>query len=361
MANKTFGFGSIKVIMFVCGLILFAGCVTEIQTPMSREQRITSTGTETAITLENIRTEVLVTSSVADSKGIPCEWLPQHMPPLMRYNLHWSQDSKILYYTETFELTNWNSYRIEDNQDEKLVRAPEFLLPPDVRQVAMNCSITSYEDIYISPSKDAILYTQRDQNNLRIYLKKNCHDEEIRMGEMYGVIDQWLWLNNGDKILVSMDWQSPLGVTEAYVYLIDLLCDTVSIVIQNSPEYFDTTLLGYTPDENWAMYLVYSDQERNLRFFNINTSESKTSSVPYPPKAYRWISPTKLLAVGPLSAGSPGDSVYVYDYYNDQTQVIFPAAVRPYHGDVQISPDGKSIAYIDADSLETRIISCKIE
>lgn len=347
---------SLRCLIYLFSFIFLTGCGVPL-IPTSGE--FPTTGIIKTYTTPPSGTPVIIKpiSTETPQKQI-CEWLPQQPSPIIRYNLTWSSDSNGLYYSDTFEPLNWNFYTLETQEDKKNISPPDFLLHLDPEQIAANCSIEDFEDIYLSPAKDKIIYTQRDSSHLHIYLKDDCDHKAKYIGSIDGVIDQWIWFPSRRKILISIDWQSSIGVKEAHVYLMDLIHESVSIIIPATPAFADTTLYGYTPDEKYAMYVVYSHQERNLRFFNIQTSESIMSSVPYPPKSYKWISPTTFIAVGKLSSDISGDSIYLFDYLKDQVQVIFPESLKLFHGDVSISPDGDYIAYIDANSLMTRIVSC---
>ena len=291
-----------------------------------------------------------------------CNWPPILLSGSTVTSFIWSEDSSLLYFTNE-DVKGWNVYSIE--HQEIISQKDASVYPPNenigsYEEFANDFGITNYEQIFLSPNVNQVIFTERKGDALRVYTKELNSDIEVLLGEISGVIGELFWNDDGSKLLISVDWQSPLGVSDSYVYSVDLASRKIKTEIPNKPEYQGVTLIGVTPDYKWMLFVKYYDVDRSIWIRKINSSEEVKTSVKAPPLDFRWLSGISFLGVGYLD-NYDSIKVFTYNLLEDKSDLLTTNSLDVHPGfvnSVLISPDQKHIAFVSKGGQNLYMLNC---
>lgn len=233
-------------------------------------------------------------------------------------------------------------------------------------QIAIDFGVSDYLDIFLTPDEESVIFLKSADDKNSVFLKSKDDANVILLGKIHGAISEAYWINNGAELLLSIDWFSPIGIGDAYVYRVDSINLRIDIEIPNRPEYRNLTTIGVTPNDDQLLYVTYAEQDRSVYLHNLTTKVETKTGVQFPPMDYQWLSDDEFLAVGYLKdKTSPNNtSVYAYKYNisRDELTLLFdnPLNVHQFiKNAIQISPSGKLIAFIQAGDQALFVVKCK--
>lgn len=298
-----------------------------------------------------------------------CVWSSEQIYPEGINSFFWSDDSN----TIIFSIESKQSLTKYDLEAKKLQELPEqenvdyFRQPGEnLEQIATDFGISNYLDIFLTPDEKSVVILKSADDENSVFLKSKDNENIVPLGKIHGAISEAYWINNGTELLLSIDWLSPIGIRDAYVYRVDLVNLRIDIEIPNRPEYRNLTTIGVTPNNDWLLYVTYAEQDRSVYLHNLTTKVETKTAVQFPPMDYQWLSDDEFLAVGYLKdKTSPNNtSVYAYKYNisRDELTLLFdnPLNVHQFiKNAIQISPSGKLIAFIQAGDQELYVVKCK--
>lgn len=285
-----------------------------------------------------------------------CEWPPAQIPDIKAIHLYWLPDGEELAYLSDEDLS-WYVYSLSTGKTEGYLPEVDPTITPDTSLIG------DYVDLFSSPDGETIVFTRRTIEGSDVFLFRIQQKEEIYLGEIKGniALSYWsyYWLDNGRKLLLSIDWQSPLGVKEGYVYLIDLLEENIAVIIPSNSEFENIYIFGTTPDEEYILFKSYTGIKEMLRLWNIKDG-SIIDTIIFPPYTIKWLpGEDAFIAVGFLS-DHKDPSVYLYDIPNKSIRFLTPNDLDILHfglHTMEISPVSDMIAFIDEDST-INILEC---
>lgn len=333
----------------LCLLVSFFlfGCSTK---PTSLPLTPALSPTSNPITL----TGTIVQSTPASTPTTPyaCKWPPTHIPNVKAIDLYWLPNGKGIVYQNQEDFV-WLIYSLSTGTSEGYLPEIDYTKTPD------NSLVGDHIDIFSSPNGKYLVFTQKTVEGYDIFLSREKQKNRVYIGEIKGGIDKYFWMDNGRKLLFSIDWQSPLGAPEGYVYLLDLLKENITVIIPHSPEFMDISIFGITPNEDYILFKSYTGNNLMLRLWNINNGSIIDTAI-LPPLTSKWLpDDDSFIAVGYLS-NHLIPSVYLYDIQDKSIEVLASNDINMYpyvSNAVEISPDLKTIAYID-ESFTVNILDC---
>jgi len=346
-------------LMILTALILIiSGCVQK-----NRDK--TDLGTEmpvitevTAVTTNEIKVSSTdIVATITNTKEVLndnlCHWPPQEVTSKPEEFL-WSNDSKrILYFDK--KMQSWAGYDIGNDLILEPTRSDLDQIAAENlsdNQIAQEFDVKDYFDLYLSSTRDSLVYTLSISEGLDVYFVRLPDKHPIFLGHIKELIDNIYWINNGDTILISTDWQAVPGTTDAHLYIADLAQKKIQPLIPNTHDYRNTSILGITPDEEWVLFVRYSGDDRSVWLLNIQDQVLAPTNI-LPPITYKWISDHEIIAVGHLDLNEPTEA-YIYDFHDHDTRKIseYPLLLyKEYFDGVVISPDFKHIAFIGQDLI----------
>lgn len=292
--------------------------------------------------------------STPEFTSIPfaCEWPPLRIPDIKARQLYWLPDGKELAYLNE-DGSLWSVYSLSTGKSEDLLPGVDSTKTPETPL------INNYMDLFPSPDGENIVFTRKTINGLDVFLFRTQQKEELYLGEIKANIYSVFWLDNGRKLLLSIDWQSPLGAPEGYVYLLDLLEERISVIIPHNSEFTDIYIFGTTPNEEYLLFKSYSGENTMLRLWNIKDGSIIDTAI-LPPLTIKWLTnEDEFIAVGYLSDHS-NPSVYLYDIQKKTIRFLTPDdldILRFSSNTVELSPGSNMIAFID-ENFVVNILDC---
>lgn len=294
---------------------------------------------------------------------------PEQVYPEGINSFFWSDDGKDL----IFSIENKENLIKFDLEANKLEEIPNQQTLDKFRQsdenqeeIARNFGISNYSEIFLSPDEKSVVFLKTVDEEKFVFLKSSDRANEVPLGKIYGVINAAYWINNDDELLISIDWLSPLGIGDAYVYRVDLVNLTIDIEIPNSPEYRNLTTIGVTPDDHWLMFVSYAGQDRSVYLHDLSTKMDLRTGVPFPPLDLHWLSEDEFVAIGYLKDNTSHYNVayfvYKYNIPRDELTLLLENSfnVHPFMSDVaSISPSGKFMAFIQAGNRALFVVKCE--
>jgi hypothetical protein len=263
----------------------------------------------------------------------------------IRY-FYWSNNSEQILYKEKDGQT-WYSYDIASAQTTPaILQATET---PLVNYIAFG--VNNYEEIFVSPEQEIIVFTRGTPENYDVYYKSVDEQQEHYLGVIQGYIKEIDWFIRGKKAAIAMEWQSPAGIPEAHLYLIDFSEDKLAVEIPRMDEYPNIEYFGLTPDETRIMFVSYGNEQNDVtvKLWDISTNEI-TSTPLLNPRDLQWVSESELLSVSPNKALFPTVDIQLFDINDSMLTNLGDVSIEPFIVSIQISPDGSSIAYIENET-----------
>jgi hypothetical protein len=320
-------------------------------TPLSIIESLLSATPELGPGTSADRTAAAAVIPLQEGMPLPyrCDWPPTQIPGVKANVMYWLPNGDELVYENNGE---WSVYSVRNETS--------IIFDPgdDPKQTPGAVGILNYSDLFASPDGKTFVYTQMIEGGYRVYSSNANQAEGRLLGEIKGMVNQAMWINEGNKLLLSIDWQSPLGAPEAYVYLVDLVAQDLSVVIPATLELANIELIGVTPDETDILFTDYSTKKRILRLWNLIDRSWRDTDL-RPPFVLSWFpNAAAFLGVGWVD-DQPGLAVYFYAIENQQFVNLTPARIEPMRrsGAIQISPLMNTIAYLDPDGL-INLIDC---
>ncbi|MBI4761335.1 MAG: hypothetical protein ACOYYF_03500 [Chloroflexota bacterium] len=291
---------------------------------------------------------------IETSQSNVCNWPPVQVSEIEVSSFYWSEDGTVLMYREKNGNEKWYVYTLSTGETREYASEFDLTETPDV------FGIQNYVDFFTPPEGRYIVYTQSIQSGYAVYLKNWDERESVFLGNIKGRVDQNTWLDKGTKLILSIDWSSPLGAPEAYIYLVDILKKELKVIIPHTSEYEDITYFGVTPDESRVIFTSYSGNNRLLRLWNLKDNSTVTTKV-QAPLTFKWLpNNQEFIAVG-YQNSSLNPSIFIYNIDDNTVRYLLPFEVKahPYiKSAIQISPNFRTIAFIDKDHQNLYTIDC---
>lgn len=272
----------------------------------------------------------------------------------IRY-FYWSDNSKLIFYKEK-DGQIWHSYDIASGQiDTVNIETTETPLA-DYSAFGIN----NYGEVFVSPVQEIIVFTRGTHEQYEIYYKAINEQQEHYLGSTRGYIKKVDWLANEEKAILAMDWQAPIGVSEAHLYMIDFSENKLVIEIPRMKDYPNIEYLGLTPDEKQVLFVSYGNEKNDVTVKLWDISTNKITSTPLlNPRDLRWVSESELLSVSPNKALFSIVDIQLFDINDSKLTHLGDVSIEPFIVSIQISPDGSSIAYIEKESNDLYWMICK--
>lgn len=309
-------------------------------------------------------------ASTLESRGISfCEWPPELIYSEGINTIFWSNDGKSIIFS-TDNQDKWMKYDVESKTIQDLNEShnmAEYLQPQkNSDEIALNFGIHDFSDLFLSPTEKSIVFLKSLDGENIVFLKSMDSPDVFSLGTIYGVISNVYWIKNGDELLLSIDWLSPRGIKDAYVYKVDLINKKIDIEIPNQPEYRNLTMIGVTPNHQSLLFVKYSEQDRSVYLHNLSSKLDTKTSVEFPPLTYQWLSDDEFFAVGYLKDKTypKNASFYVYKYniYQKELSLLIdnPLSILPFSlNSALISPLGKQVAFIQSGNQALVLLTCR--
>ena len=273
----------------------------------------------------------------------------------------WSMDSQDLFFREADNSENWSVYSITQKrvieQINKLPDNPNGFDPATGE--ASTYGIVDYEDLFVSPESTKVVFTLRNGDDLAVKMLTD-KDTVVDLGSIFGMVDKVYWNDEGTELLISMNWQSPVGIADSFVYKVDPINRTINSAIPNDAEHQGTTLIGVSPDFKWILFVKYYGLDRSIWLREIVSGKELKTNVGAPPLHYQWLSSSTFIGVGYFE-DVRSIRVYTYDIVKNVGRLVGTDSINahPYiSNSVLISPNIKYIAFIEQNSQKLYIIRC---
>lgn len=291
----------------------------------------------------------------------PCQCITTLATDSKVVGITWSVDSQRLFFKEADDPENWNVYSMDQKRIvEQIRRLPDDLVSLDpVTSKGSIYGIVDYEDLFVSPDDAKVIFTERNGTDLTVKMLTD-RNTTVELGSIFGMVDKAYWNEEGSELIISMDWQSSIGIAESYIYRVDLVNRTINSAIPNDEEHQGTTLIGVTPDFKWMLFVKYYGLDRSIWLREIVSEKELKTNVVAPPLHYRWLSSSTLIGVGYFD-DFHSIKVYVYDFESNLGRLVGVDSINAHLyilNSVLISPNLKYIAYIEQDSQNLYIVRC---
>jgi hypothetical protein len=352
-------------------LMLLIGCVTHSSNTSQEFEKTSPAQVLHPTLIENIPTLTLTATNpgnkpTAVSTREPtqannpsfCDWPPIEVSGSSVRQFTWyDHDSKILYRLEN---EAWYLYDLATKENSLFNGS----LPDDqteARKIAEKFGVDHFYDIFLSPDGKMVIYSDNKiPGGYEIFQKSLGEKESFSIGEIKGQIDRFFWMEHKNQAILSIDWQSPMGVAEAYVYLLKLDEGKIEILIPNNPEFENLSLFSRSPQGSLLLFVLYSGHDRFVRTFNLQTQEIQKTKL-WHPWEYQWLPDRQeLLVVGKLNPVEPYFA-YTYDINKDTLEVLSKEPLNIAYGlagGVIINPNGKFIAFVESETHKLFLLNC---
>lgn len=281
-------------------------------------------------------------------------------PPILisdkniRY-FNWSENGESIVYKELGSEI-WYRYNINSRQID-IVTKSYFQTPiPEYTEI----NIENFNEIFVSPSEEIILFTRGDSPNYDVYYKLENDNQEVYLGKINGEIETIDWFKREEKAVIAIDWQSPSGIQEAHAYIVNFSNNIIEIEIPQSSNYGNIQYLDLTPDETRIMFIEYNGNPI-VKLWDISTHNITLTPV-FNPLDFRWISINEFVSVGyQVSDTSPLASIVIYNV-NSSTMTFLAESsfhIEPFIRNALLSPNGLAIGYIENETNNLYWTICK--
>jgi hypothetical protein len=260
----------------------------------------------------------------------------------------WAEGGYEIYF-QTNE-PGWFSYSILQDKIIRMQDDPQPRPSPSLSEtMILNETI---EDIISSPDGGSYVYTTRSENNiLSIYFIAKPEESPVYIGAITGKVNGSYWFTSKDEVLLAVDWQSPLGVRDGYIFILDLVEQNIATLLPNTDEFRNSSYIGVSPDEQWVLFVKYSGSNRNVILKNINTGRQEISAL-HNPIDFKWLGKeNKLVAITFFQTEGLDFQIFpvIYDLdFRKITKITTdPLPISPNREfEVSMSPTINYIAYI---------------
>jgi hypothetical protein len=204
----------------------------------------------------------------------------------------------------------------------------------------------------VSPEQEIVVFTRGTHEQYEIYYKAKNEQQEHYPGLIRGYIKEVDWSANEEKAIIAMDWQAPIGIREAHLYIINLSENAFEIEIPRMKDLQNIEYLGLTPDENRVLFVSYGNKhkDRTVKLWDISTNEI-TSTRLFNPLDLHWVSESQLLSISQIPDLFSIVSVQLFDVNDSTLTKLGDFSIDPFiFGAIQISPNGSAIAYIENET-----------
>lgn len=270
-------------------------------------------------------------------------------------HFYWSDSSgQILYKEKDGQI--WYSYDIVSGQTTSgTIQATET---PFVDSSVFG--ISNYEEVFVSPEREIIVFTRGTHEKYEVYYKAINEQQEHYLGLIRGYIKEVDWLANEEKAIIALDWQAPIGISEAHLYMVNFSENELVIEIPRMKDYPNIEYLGLTPDEKRVLFVSYGNEQNDVtvKLWGISTNEI-TSTPLLNPRELQWVSESGLLSVSPNKDLFSIVSVQLFDVNDSTLTNLGDVSIEPFIVSIQISPDGSSIAYIENETNDLYWTVCR--
>jgi hypothetical protein len=272
----------------------------------------------------------------------------------IRY-FYWSGNSKLIFYKEK-DGQIWHSYDIASGQTNPInIETTETPLA-DYSAFGIN----NYEEVFVSPEQEFILFTRGPHEQYETYYKAVNEQQEHYLGLIRGYIKKVDWLANEEKAIIAMEWQTPIGIREAHLYMVNFSEDELEIEIPRMKDYPNIEYLGLTPDEKRVLFVSYGNEQNDVtvKLWDISTNEI-TSTPLLNPQDLQWVREREILSVSPNKVLFPIVDIQLFDINDSRLTNLGNVSIEPFIVSIQISPDGSSIAYIENETNDLYWTVCR--
>lgn len=322
-----------------------------LPTAIARTAFPTITYTPTRTPYPPTKTPIEFTLEVTES--YPCQWPPVIISKKTTAEFAWVDDSKLLYQEASAKYFIYDTYTGNSEPSTTPIEGSEIY----DGIIAQNFGIGDYLNIYLSPKGNFTVFTKQNEEGYTLYQKELGTSSQLEIGNIKGVIDKHYWINDGEDLILTMNWQSPLGIKEAYVYKIDTKNNQIDIIIPNAPEFRELTVFEITPDQESLLYILYSGDDRFIQIYNFVTKAITQTEI-WNPWSIQWIpNSNELIVVGRLGTGEPY-SIYKYNISTNKLMMTNLTFDFVHSMLVEISRNAKYIAYIDEKTQDLLVIDC---
>ena len=336
----TFTYSGLNLFCSVCifGILVACAPSTKIVTPFPVSEASTIVVTKPAPTVLSTLSRLTSSTSASQSGCV--------LPPIQISNsdirrFYWSEDSKLILFKEKAGQV-WYRYNIATG--ETATDIAEF--PATSADVFHRFDIQNYQEAFISPSNEIVVFTRKVAEIYEVYYKYLNAKQEQYLGKIYGSIKKVDWFSDETNAILAMDWQAPV-VQDAYVYLISFSESQFTIVMPVPGHYWNVEYLGLTPDNARFMFVSY-DGNPIVRLWNVATNEVSDTTM-FNPRSFHWISENEIISVNPNRDELFFVDVLLYNIDTSETTYLADSKfdLAPFIQNGLISPDGTSVAYIE--------------
>ncbi len=331
-------------------LVLLCGCTPSVvQTP-----RI-PTPLSTGLPVTTLISTLLPASQPSATSQIGCT-LPaiKISDQSIRY-FYWSDNSKLIFYKEK-DGQIWHSYDIASGQTNTVnIETAETPLFD-----SSTFGINNYEEVFVSPEQEIVVFTRGMHEQYEIYYKAINEQQEHYLGLIRGYIKKVDWLTNEEKAIIAMEWQAPIGIREAHLYMVNFAKNELEIEIPRVKDYPNIEYLGLTPDEKRVLFVSYGNEQNDVtvKLWDIATNEI-TSTPLLNPRDLKWVSESEILSVSPNKALFSIVDIQLFDINDSKLTNLGQVSIEPFIVSIQISPNGSSIAYIENETDNLYWMVCR--
>jgi hypothetical protein len=186
---------------------------------------------------------------------------------------------------------------------------------------------------------------------LSIYFIAGPENSPVYIGSISGKVNSSYWFTSKEKVLLAVDWQSPLKIGDGYIFTVDLARRNIVALLPNTDEFRNSSYVGVSPDEQWLLFVRFSGINRNIILKNVNTGKQIESTL-HNPIDFKWLTKeNKLVAVTFFRTGNLDFQIFpvIYDF-DSQTEIKMTTDPLPIslnrEFETTISPNLNYIAYI---------------
>jgi len=328
-------------------------CTSHLATPPKPDQ--------TTTTIEH--TQVIATDSLLEDCPLAteeplCQCIIEPIANMEVWKLAWSLDSQLLYFQTLENPKQWSVYSMQAKEVvEQINTLPGELLHSDY----LNDKVAGvkYENLFISSEGTKTVFTERQGNDLKVKVLIDDHSA-IQLGSVTGMVDKVYWNDEGTALILSLDWQSPIGIADAYAYRVDLEKQALEAVLLNDEDHQGVTVIGVTPDFQRMLFVKYYGFDRSVWLGGISAGTESKTNLLSPPLDYQWLSNNILIGVGSFD-DMYSTQVYIYDLGKNIGKLVGAGSInveRNRANSALISPNLESVAFIEENSEIPFLMRC---
>lgn len=293
---------------------------------------------------------------------ISCEWPPLQISETEVQSFFWSSDGKMLFYQEKKNPDQWMVFEIDPMTSRPIETNLVLIIKSNdiEHQIANEYSVSGQDSIYKSPTSNLIIFTIINEDGYDLYSKDDQNSPSRHLGQIEGPIvhEHVRWVDEGRTLIIPVYWMSQ-GTGDTYVYAVDIEKKTIESLIPNNLEFANFTVVEYTPDGKWILYVQYAGDDRHVWMVNRATGEKQRLEIT-DPTALKWLSDKEILVIGRINENR-ADSLYTYNLSKDEIKPLLPIFLEvypTYRDKVQFSPSGNYIGYMSKEIGSLKLIHC---